>query len=59
MPGFWDLFDAPGNDQKEQNGFKKLKIQKNQIIYLRLVFPYDGKKARRGVREKKNVSGFI
>ncbi|AEP85705.1 hypothetical protein GYO_1026 [Bacillus spizizenii TU-B-10] len=48
----------PKNDQKEQNGYKKLKIHKNQIIYLRVVFPYDGKKARRGVREK-NVSGFI
>ncbi|MCY7784391.1 hypothetical protein [Bacillus sp. FSL H8-0515] len=34
------------NGQKEQNGFKKLKIQKNQIIYLRMVFSYDGKKAR-------------
>ncbi|XCV41995.1 hypothetical protein AB1F75_16705 [Bacillus subtilis subsp. subtilis] len=45
----------PKNDQKEQNGFKNLKIQKNQIIYLRLVFPYDGKKGKtkRGVREKK------
>ncbi|WP_411983810.1 hypothetical protein [Bacillus subtilis] len=36
----------PKIDQKEQNGFKKLKIQKNQIIYLRLFFPYDGTKAR-------------
>ncbi|AMA54662.1 hypothetical protein AN935_03970 [Bacillus inaquosorum] len=36
----------PRNEQKEQNGFKKLKIQKNQIIYLRMFFPYDGKKAR-------------
>lgn len=34
------------NDQKEQNGFKKLKIQKNQIIYLRMKITYDGKKAR-------------
>ncbi|MDI6590764.1 hypothetical protein [Bacillus subtilis] len=46
----------PKIDQKEQNGFKKLKIQKNQIIYLRLVFPYDGKKGSKG---EKNVSGFI
>ncbi|ELS60502.1 hypothetical protein BSI_29020 [Bacillus inaquosorum KCTC 13429] len=36
----------PRNDQKEQKGFKNLKIQKNQIIYLRMFFPYDGKKAR-------------
>ncbi|OEC77068.1 hypothetical protein BJH90_17290 [Bacillus halotolerans] len=34
------------NDQKEQNGFKKLKIQKNQIIYLRPFFSYDDKKAK-------------
>ncbi|QJC87710.1 hypothetical protein HC662_08380 [Bacillus subtilis] len=39
-------FYVPRNDQKEQKGFKNLKIQKNQIIYLRMVFPYDGKKAR-------------
>ncbi|WP_339247443.1 hypothetical protein NYE53_04185 [Bacillus sp. FSL R5-0523] len=50
----------PKFDQKEQNGFKKLKIQKNQIIYLRLVFSYDGKKARqKGSKGEKNVSGFI
>jgi Mg2+/citrate complex secondary transporter len=34
------------NDQKEQNGFKKLKIHKNQIIYLRTFFSYDDKKAK-------------
>ncbi|APH67672.1 hypothetical protein AX282_19805 [Bacillus spizizenii] len=42
----------PKNDQKEQNGYKKLKIHKNQIIYLRVVFPYDGKKARGSKGEK-------
>ncbi|NUJ19046.1 hypothetical protein FKN04_21135 [Bacillus glycinifermentans] len=38
------------NGQKEQNGFKKLKIHKNQIIYFKTIFPYDDKK---GNEEKK------